>query len=149
MSINSDKAVEIFRSGFNCAQSVLSAFTPELGLPNRDALRVAGAFGAGMGRLGKVCGAVTGAYMAIGLVSSKTRDGEDHLKQEGYRMVREFAERFSAVNGSVDCRELLGVDLSLDEGMAAAEARGLFSTHCAKYVSDAVLILESIFEHRR
>lgn len=146
MSERSSEARTVFDNGFNCAQSVLAVFAPELGLSGEDALRVAGAFGAGMGRMGKVCGAVTGAFMAIGLTSSKTTEAEDNRKVEGYRLVREFSKRFTDINGSIDCRELLGVDLSTDEGLAAASASGVFKTHCAEYVEDAVRILEEILE---
>lgn len=146
MNTKTQEAVEIFNSGFNCAQSVLAAFAPDMGLSRNDSFRIAGAFGAGMGRMGKVCGAVTGAFMVIGLRFAKTADGEDHLKAAGYRLVGEFSNRFSSLNGSIDCHALLGVDLGTDEGMAKASADGLFKTRCAKYVEDAVRILEEILE---
>jgi C_GCAxxG_C_C family probable redox protein len=77
MSERCERATQCFSEGFNCSQAVLSAFGPEMGLDCETALRVAGMFGAGMGRMGNVCGAVTGAFMVIGLKYSKTQDGEN------------------------------------------------------------------------
>jgi C_GCAxxG_C_C family probable redox protein len=144
MSDRIQKAADIFGGGFNCAQAVLSSFSEDFGLSATDALRVAGPFGAGMGRMGKVCGAVTGAFMTIGLRYAKTKVGEDDKKAEGYSLVQEFTLQFEALHGSIDCKELLGVDLSTPEGIREAEARGLFQTSCAAFVKDAVLILEDI-----
>lgn len=63
----SERAVACFKEGFSCSQAVFSTFAPQLGLECELALKVAGLFGGGMGRLGEVCGAVTGALMALGL----------------------------------------------------------------------------------
>jgi C_GCAxxG_C_C family probable redox protein len=93
-----------------------------------------------------VCGAVTGAFMTIGLAYSKTRKGEDDQKAEGYHLVQEFAKRFTDLHSSIDCRDLIGVDLNTPEGAFEAEANGLFETRCAVFVKDAVLILEDILQ---
>jgi C_GCAxxG_C_C family probable redox protein len=142
MSQRSDKAVAVFDSGFNCSQAVLSTLGPELGLERVTALRVAGAVGAGMGRMGNVCGAVTGAFMAIGLKYSKTQDGENDLRDKGYALVRRFTQEFEARNGSIVCKEILGCDISTEEGIAHAREAGLFGNVCTKAVRDAVEILE-------
>ena len=137
-------AGNIMRGGFNCAQSVLSAFAEDLGLSPRDALRVAGAFGGGMACMGKTCGAVTGAFMAIGLAHAKTADGEDDEKARGYELVRQFTERFTEKHGTLECRDLLGLSLNTEEGMAEALASGAFKTKCVMYVEDAVAILDEL-----
>ena len=146
MSNRSERAVSCFGEGFNCAQAVLSAFGPEMGLDHETALRVAGMFGAGMGRMGNVCGAVTGAFMVIGLKYSKTKDGEDGKRDQGYALVRQFADEFRACNGSILCRELLGCDISTPEGLAQARDNSTFSTLCPKLVENAVEILEQTEE---
>lgn len=148
MGNRANGAIRLFGEGFNCAQSVLCAFCSECGLDTTDALRVSGMFGSGMGQMGKVCGAVTGAYMAIGLLYSKTRAGEDAQKMEGYALVRKFSERFAALHGTTDCGALLGVDLSTSEGIAEAVANKLFETRCPIYVNDAVQILEDLLADR-
>ena len=141
MSERSEKAIAYFED-FNCSQSVIAACGPELGLDAETALRVAGMFGSGMGRLGNVCGAVSGAFMVIGLQYSKIQDGENERRDLGYALVRQFAEEFTTRNGSIVCKELLGCDLSTPEGLTKARENGLFSDVCPKFVRDAVEILE-------
>ncbi len=131
-------------SQMNCAQAVLTAFADELGLDKDSALRVSQAFGAGMGRTGGMCGAVTGAYMAIRL-----RPYEDLLsplekKERVYALVAQFNERFKALHNSLSCSELLGHDLSTPEGRAAAKETRAGSKICPALVADAVTILETL-----
>jgi C_GCAxxG_C_C family probable redox protein len=133
-------------SGFNCAQSVFSTFAPELGVSKTDALRVAGPFGAGMGLMGHVCGAVTGAFMTIGLKFAKTADGEDEKKARGYALVQEFSDAFEKKHGSIHCRELIGVDLRTSAGMAQAQEDGVFQNKCVRYVEDAAELVEQLLK---
>jgi C_GCAxxG_C_C family probable redox protein len=137
-------AINLFGGGFNCAQSVVSSFSTDIGLDIIDALRVSGMFGSGMGQMGNVCGAATGAFMVIGLKYSKTRAGEDPQKMEGYALVRKFTDRFAHLHGTIKCRDLIGVDLNTPEGIAEAKENKLFETRCAAYVRDAVQVLEDI-----
>jgi C_GCAxxG_C_C family probable redox protein len=139
-------AVACFEEGFNCAQAVLSTCGPELGLDRETALKVAGGLGGGMGRLGEVCGAVTGAFMVIGLKYGKTRPEDDEAKERAYGLVTEFADRFKSRNGSILCRELLGCDISTPESRAAAKEKDLFATLCPKLVQDAMEIVEQMLE---
>ena len=139
-----ERAVTCFQEGFSCAQSVLTAYGPQLGLDRERCLKVAGAFGAGMGRMGQTCGAVTGALMVIGLVTGKTRSEDNQAKERAYGLVQEFAHEFELRNGSITCNELLGCDMSTPEGRAVANEKGLFGTLCPKLVRDAVEILEQI-----
>jgi C_GCAxxG_C_C family probable redox protein len=144
MSQRSEKAIATFDSGFNCSQAVLSTLGPEMGMDREMALKVAGALGAGMGRMGNVCGAVSGAFLAIGLKYSKTQDGEDDLRDKGYALVRQFTQEFEARNGSIACKEILGCDISTEEGIAHAREAGLFDSVCRKAVRDAIEILEQM-----
>jgi C_GCAxxG_C_C family probable redox protein len=144
MSERSEQAVSCFGEGFNCSQAVLSTCGPEMGLDGKSALRVAGMFGGGMGHMGNVCGAVSGAFMALGLKYSKVQDGENEKRDRGYALVRQLAEEFTTRNGSIICKELLGCDLSTPEGSAQAREKGLFSTLCPKLVQSAVEILEQM-----
>jgi C_GCAxxG_C_C family probable redox protein len=145
MSERSEKAVACFED-FNCAQSVIATCGPDLGLDRESALRVAGGFGGGMGRLGEVCGAVSGAFMAIGLKHGKSHpeDDESETKAKAYALVCEFADRFRACHGSILCRELLGCDISTPAGQAEAREQGLFGDLCPRLVRDAVEILEQM-----
>lgn len=139
-----DQAIECFKQTFNCAQAVLLAFAPEMGLDRGSALRVAGAFGGGMARMGETCGAVTGAFMAIGLKYGKTKSDDYQARVKTYEAARDFAERFRKNNGSILCRELLGCDIGTPEGLKTAREKDLFHTVCPKYVKDAAHILEGL-----
>ncbi len=145
MSERSEKAVACFED-FNCAQSVITTCGPEFGLDRETALRVAGGLGGGMGRLGEVCGAVTGAFLVIGLKHGKSHleDDESETKEKAYALVYEFADRFRARNGSILCRELLGCDIGTPAGRDQAREKGLFNDLCPKLVRDAVEILEQM-----
>jgi C_GCAxxG_C_C family probable redox protein len=133
--------LNMVESRMNCAQSVLTAFSDELGLDKANALKLARGFGGGMGRSGKTCGAVTGAYMVIGLAESKAaREGVEAV----YARVREFNERFIGLHGSTSCTELLNCDLSDPEELARARSEGIFASVCPCFVKDAVEILEKM-----
>jgi C_GCAxxG_C_C family probable redox protein len=132
-----------FRQGFNCSQAVLSAFAEDFGLEREMALRVAGGFGCGM-RMGEVCGAVTGAFMVIGLKYGKMRPEDDEARERTYGLVLEFADKMKAKHGSILCRELIGCDLSTKDGYTQAIEKGVFVTLCPGFVKDAVEILEEI-----
>ena len=142
---NADRAASCFKEGFNCAQAVLSAYGPNFGLDRGLALKVAAAFGGGMGRLGGTCGAVTGALMAIGLRCGTVKVDEQ-AKEKTYRLVREFTEAFRSRNGSIVCRELLGLDISTPEGRKQAMEKKLFTTLCPKLVRDAAEIIGKMEE---
>lgn len=142
-----EKAVSDMKSGLCCSQSVLRAFSDDLGLDEEMAARLAAGFGGGMGRMAGTCGAVTGAYMVLGLGC----DGE--MVREGrpkvYEAVREFSRRFTARNNSMVCKDLMGVDISTPEGLAAANSQGLFPKICPRMVQDAVEILETMLAERK
>ena len=145
MSSNSDNEVATFESGFNCAQAVLATFGPHLGLDRTLALRLAQGFGGGMGgEMGETCGAVTAAFMVLGLLAAKTGPGEDAGKKENYRLVNEFARRFRERHGSLLCRDLLGCDLFTPEGMRRAREQGLFKTRCTVFIRTAAEILDEM-----
>ena len=139
-----EQAVKRFNSGFNCSQSVFSAFCEDLGLETEKALKIATAFGGGMGHMGETCGAVTGAFMVIGLKHGRYDPSDSESKEKTYSLVSEFSRRFKDVYGSVRCTELLGYDLGTKEGMESARKNDLFNTLCVDFVKNAVEILEQI-----
>ncbi len=136
-----EKAASCFKEGFACSQAVLSAFADELGLDHNLALKVAAGFGGGMGRTAQTCGAVTGAYMVIGLKHGSTSGQDRETKEKTYRLVREFNETFKARNACLTCKELLGCDISTPAGLEEAKRNNLLATICPKVVRDAVEIL--------
>jgi len=129
----------------NCAQSVLTAFCEKLGLKKDLAMKVARAFGGGMGLSKGTCGAVTGAYMVLGLALKSSgvymKDREEMAKAMG-----EFNRRFIALHGALNCTELSGYDLSVPEEAAKAHEKGVFTNTCPGLVRDAAKILEDLLK---
>lgn len=141
-----ERAVSCFDEGFSCSQAVLSAFGPQLGLDRETALRVAAGFGGGMGHRGETCGAVTGAFMVIGLKCGRSAVDNQEAKETAYTLVNEFVDEFESRNGSVICRELLGCDISTPEGLELAREMNLLTTRCPNFVRDAAEIIEQVLE---
>ena len=131
-------ATDRFAQGFNCAQSIFAAFSAKLGLPSELALRVAAPFGAGMGRAGETCGALSGALMVLGLQHVGNRP---EYKEEIYAITRDFVARFQQRNGTTLCRELVGYDISTPEGLRAARENNAFAKICPLIVEDTAQAL--------
>jgi C_GCAxxG_C_C family probable redox protein len=115
-----------------------------LGLGRERTLRVAGAFGGGMARMGETCGAVTGAFMVIGLKYGKAKTEDDAARDKTYELAGKFVARFKDRQGSIVCRELLGYDLSNPQEREKVKKKGLFDTLCPPLVRAAAEILEEI-----
>jgi C_GCAxxG_C_C family probable redox protein len=138
---HADDAEAVFKSGLNCCQSVLMAFAAEHGLSREQAMHLASGFGGGMGRMGLTCGAVTGAFMVIGL---KYPRHDRATAERSAQLVQQFTQRFCRQNRSICCRELLGQDISTPQGHAAARADGLFQTVCPRLVRSAADTLDEL-----
>ena len=125
-------AENLFES-YNCAQSVLSAYSVDYDLDKEKALQVSAGFGAGMGRLQDVCGAVSGALMVLGL-SSGFEESDDRDKTNAvYAKVRSFVRDFVEMKKTIRCGELLGCDLSSEEGRTFFREHNLRS-NCREYI---------------
>ncbi len=131
------KAVAAFSQGLNCAQSVFSSFSNDLGVDENTAKKIAGGFGSGMR-----CGAVTGALMVIGLKYGPSTGEDLEAKADTNEKTVEFLDAFKAENGSILCRDLLGYDILKENELAIIKEKGLFKTLCPKLVESAALILE-------
>jgi len=141
---HTEAAKAIFDQHYNCSQSVFSAFAQELGLERDQALRVATGFGGGMGRLGGTCGAVTGAFMALSLNHGMIDPADQVSKEQAYAAVQAFAREFRARFGTLDCRDLLGADLSAPGGLDLARNQQLFSRRCPAFIQAAAEILDEM-----
>jgi C_GCAxxG_C_C family probable redox protein len=130
----------------NCSQAVLTAYCEQFGLERSLALKLAQGFGGGMGRMGATCGAVTGAYMVLGLAQKMWDENPRQSLERTYELVREFNQRFKALHGSVICKELISYDLSTLEGLAEARNKKIFTTICPNFVGDSVEILEAMIQ---
>ena len=132
-----------FAQGLNCAQAVLSAFAAQFGISEETALRLASPFGGGIARRGQVCGALTGALMALGLHSgNSTPQG----KEETYLISEEFVRAFQKRHGAILCRELIGYDVSTAEGLQAARAKKIFADICPAVVAGTTEMVEKFLE---
>ncbi len=135
-------AKEKFESGYNCAQSVLFAFIDKTQVTENAALKIACGFGAGIGRMQEVCGAVSGAIMAMGLKYGRGENEDRNASEEMYQKTQDFIKSFEDIHGSIICRELLnGCDLRTEEGQTEFREKGLLQNTCIKCVETAARIL--------
>jgi C_GCAxxG_C_C family probable redox protein len=136
-----ESAIAAFREGLSCSQAVLSTYGPHLGLERELALRIAAPFGGGIARTGGICGAVSGALMALGLKHGPREPKDEQARERVYALAQEFIDEFTARNGSILCHELLGRDLSSPKGRRWARV-----SRCPKFVRDGAEILERLLE---
>ena len=149
MSEKTRHANERFKSGFNCSQSVLSAFAEDFGLSRDSCLRLASPFGSGIARMQETCGAVTGALMAIGLKYGKGENGTEYDKTIAYRQSQFLVNEFKKRNTTICCRQLLdGYDMNSPQEMAKIMELDLYNNYCLKYIQDAVEITETILSDK-
>lgn len=102
-------AKQNFENGYNCAQAVMLAFCEDYGLDRETAAMLALPFGGGMGRLREVCGTVSGMFMVLGLAKGNPDCSDKENKAQIYKDVQALAEQFKKDNGSIICRDLLGL----------------------------------------
>lgn len=140
-------AVELFKQGFNCSQSVTAAFADLYGLTREQALRVSASFGGGMGRMREVCGAVSGMFILAGLDCGSAQSGDAAGKGYNYRVVQMLAQRFREHNGSIVCRELSGLG---NTGPVPAERTAEYykKRPCVQIVADAAAIFNDYLNEK-
>lgn len=103
------RAVEFFKSGYNCSQSVVAAFADMYGFTEEQAFRMSASFGGGIGRMRETCGAACGMFLLAGLETGATDGADKEGKAANYALVQELAAEFRKRNGSLNCGELLGL----------------------------------------
>lgn len=123
-----------FLDSMNCSRAIVETYAPAFGLDAEVAGKLAAGFAGGMGA-GSVCGAVTAAYMVLGLANGPRTASV-------WAGIEEFNREFTGAHGNVGCSELLKVDMSTREGFRAAERSGCFTSVCPGYVKTACDILE-------
>ena len=147
---HAQRAVELFEKGYNCAQAVFTAFCDVMGLEEEAALRLSSSFGGGMGRMREVCGAVSGAFMVLGMLYGYS-DLDPESKKAHYALIRGAAEKFKEQTGSIICRELLsgaGVDSSAG-GEPEKRTEAYYKKRpCRELVEIAAQIVDDIIESR-
>lgn len=140
----SEKALKYYAEGYNCAQSVVVAFTDVLNLSEETTLKLAAGFGGGMGRLQQTCGAITGAFMVIGyLKGNYQQDGESEQSRKiTNRLIQDFSRIFTQKHGSINCKSLINFDINSEEGLKKAKEADVFNKKCTYFIKTAVELLE-------
>lgn len=150
MTSKEQLARQNFKSGYNCAQSVFLAYAKDYGLDNETALKLSSSFGGGMGRLREVCGAVSSMFMIAGLEDGYTSNNDDEKKAQHYQLIQNLANEFKKKNGSIICRELLGLDEKNSSPVPQKRTAQYYKERpCEKFVADACLILDKYLETKK
>ncbi len=140
-----DDAVAMFEEGYNCAQAVFATYADLFGMDKETALKVSCSMGGGMGRMREVCGTVSGMSLLAGLKEGNIDPKDQEAKRANYELVRLMADKFKEENGSIVCRELLGLETR--EASAAPEERTkqyYQKRPCKELVEQAARIVEEI-----
>lgn len=139
-----DDAIDCFKNGYSCAQAVFITYCADFGIDTKLALKIACPFGGGMGHTRGTCGAVTGALLVLGIKFGQDDIEDQYSKAMNYLIVQDFVSRFKKLNGSINCKELVNYDLSIEQQLNNARQTNVFRTKCPKYVGDAVKLLEEV-----
>jgi C_GCAxxG_C_C family probable redox protein len=144
MKSKEEKAIESFRSGLNCSQSVVSAYTEEMNFDRNLALSISCGFGGGMGRLQETCGAATGAFMVMGIHYCRKYSDNKDRKETTYAAIQKFSKEFTVLHGTMNCMELINVDLKSEDGHRLLKESNLSENVCEKCILDSLKITEDI-----
>lgn len=144
-----EKAMALFEEGYNCAQAVFLAFSDLHGMDERTAAALSSSFGGGMGRLREVCGVLSGMFMTIGILYGYEDPKAREEKAAHYARVQKLAAAFQEKNGSIICRELLGLSAGKDDPTPETRTAEYYKKRpCKDLVGDAAEIVERyIAEH--
>ena len=143
------QAGALFDRGYNCAQSVACAFADLTGLPEENLAKMASSFGGGIGRLRETCGAVSGMALVLGMLAGYSDPGDSAAKSAHYARVQRAVRAFAAENGSLICRELLGLDQPEGSPVASPRTETYYKKRpCVEMVGLAADLLEQyLAEH--
>ena len=142
MNDYSQKAVEYFESGYNCAQSVFLAYAQDFGIEKEMALKLSSSFGGGMGRLREVCGAVTSMFAIAGLKKGYTSNNDDEAKAKHYELIQKLAEEFKKEHSTIICRELLDLNEKISSPIPSKRTEEYYQERpCAKFIKTACEII--------
>ena len=142
-----EKAKQLFKQGYNCAQAVVCAFADECGLDEDTAYRIASSFGGGVARMREVCGAVIGMSMVAGMLYGYRLGDEPAKKGEQYKRIQALAGKYREENGSIVCRELLsGVPHTDGDAPEERTAEYYKKRPCPDLVACAARIMEEYMQ---
>lgn len=150
MSNNSEKAKELFKQGYNCSQAVFCAYCDELGIDFETAAKLSSSFGGGMGRMREVCGTVSAMFMIAGLKYGNSSPNDNETKTEHYKLIQKLAKEFKDKNGSIVCRELLGLDKKSQDPTPENRTEEYYKKRpCVEMVGDAAEIIGNYIKSKQ
>ena len=136
-------AVNNFKQGYNCAQSVFLTFADDIGFDRETALKLSSSFGAGMGRLREVCGAVTAMFAIAGLKHGYISPLDDNLKMKHYELIQKLAKSFESKFDTIICHELLGLPRGADSPQPSQRTDSYYKNRpCEDFISFAAEVIE-------
>ncbi|MBR6321719.1 MAG: C_GCAxxG_C_C family protein [Lachnospiraceae bacterium] len=142
-----ETAQKLFLEGYNCAQAVFCAFSDLTGLDTETAARLSSSFGGGVGRLREICGTMSGALLALGMLEGYSDVSDPEKKAAHYRLVQEYARRFRKRNGSIICRELLKDVQVTTGGIPEPRTPEFYARRpCLRLCGEAAAILDEMLE---
>lgn len=150
MTLHEEKALNLFRDGFNCSQAVMLAFCDVMDIDEKTALKISSSFGGGMGRMREVCGAVSGMFMVAGMLYGYTDADDGDSKNGHYKRIQQLAGQFRELNGSYICRELLKDVPHTSDHISTERTEEFYKLRpCERMVCDAARIMDKyIMENR-
>ncbi len=138
-----EKAMQSFLDGYNCSQCLILAFEDLITIDIETALKIASPFGGGMGRLREVCGSVSGMFMILGYIKGYNTTEDYEGKKALYEHIQELARRYEEANGSIICRDLLGLNVKHDTSAPEKRTEEYYKARpCTEKIGSAAEILE-------
>ncbi len=144
---HAEKARELFLEGYNCSQAVFLAYNDLTGLAHPAGARLASSFGGGMGRMREVCGAVSGAFMVLGMLRGYDDPDNADAKAAHYAMLQDFGDEFRKDHGSIICRDLLKDVKTSPGGKPQPRTKEFYESRpCLRCVTDAARMVDEFLE---
>ncbi len=139
-------AVNRFREGYRCSQAVLSAYASEFNMDENLANKISITLAGGSG-VGGECGAVSSAYLVIGLKYGFSHPGGHDEFGLVLEKTENFVEKFKEKHLHIDCPKLIGLDVFSENGYLEFVEKNMKETICLQFVNSAIDILEEMFAH--
>lgn len=132
-----------FEEGYNCCQAVFATYADLFGMDFNTALMVSSPMGGGMGRMREICGAVSAMSLLVGLKEGNIDPKDKKAQGRTYETVRIMCDRFKEENGSILCKELLGIKKAEQSSTPSERTKEYYNTRpCTRMVISAARIVE-------
>lgn len=148
-----EQAMQYFLDGYNCSQCIILTFQDVIekysDVDIKTALKIASPYGGGMGRLREVCGSVSAMFMVLGYIEGYDEPKDYEGKKLLYEHIQELAQTYEEANGSIVCRELLGLDVKHQDATPEKRTEGYYKSRpCTEKIGSAAEILERYLKER-